>query len=248
MARLQGNLNAAFPTRESILNTGTLNALNGTVIVNAEGAGNIGLAISGTYVGTITLEGSIDGTNWDAIPIKPLNAAAIYVLTLASAAQGRWVGPSGPYQQVRARMSAFTSGSASVTVIADINDIIVEAFPKPADQALTVTAAAAAAATLTLPAPGAGLYQHITSLLIERHTAAAITGGVTPIVVTSTNLPGSLAWSFSPNAAAAGDMVDFQSEPNQPLRASTANTAVTIVMPATTSVIWRATAFWYNAL
>lgn len=247
MPRLQANLNAAFPTRESIINTGALAALNAAVAINAEGAGNVGLLISGTYAGTVVVEGSIDGATWDAIPIKPIGAAPVYVLTLASAAQGRWVGASGPYQQVRARMSAYTSGTANVTVIADINDIITEVFVKPADQSATITAAAGAAATLTLPAPGAGLYQHLTRLIIQRHTAAAIAGGATPLLVTTTNLPGSRQFSFNPNAAAAGDVAQELADFNSPLRAPAADTAVTIVMPAATSVIWRATADWYNA-
>ena len=72
----------------------------------------------------------------------------------------------------------------------------------------TITAAVSMAATLTLTAPGAGLRHYITGLRIEHHTAALLTAGTTPVVVTTTNLPGALAFSIPMEAAAQGSVYE----------------------------------------
>ena len=53
--------------------------------------------------------------------------------------------------------------------------------------AATITAALSTAATLNLTAPGAGLRHYITGLRIERHAAALLGAGTTPVVVTTIN-------------------------------------------------------------
>jgi hypothetical protein len=111
--------------------------------------------------------------------------------------------------------------------------------------AVTVTAAAAAAATLTLPAPGADLFHYLTSLQITRNATAALVGSAT-LVITSTNLPGSLAWSVGNAMAAGGTQIDLEMSFPSPIKSVTANTATTIVMPAPgANVLWRATATYY---
>lgn len=116
---------------------------------------------------------------------------------------------------------------------------------RAANLAVTATGAAAAAVTLTLPAPGAGLFHYITSLRISIYATAARAGNATPIVVTSTNLPGPLAWTFQ-TAQAIGTIDRLDADITQPLRVSAANVATTIVCPATASVIWRVTALYYT--
>jgi hypothetical protein len=116
----------------------------------------------------------------------------------------------------------------------------------PDDLAVTATGAAAAAVTLTIPAVG-GQFARIKSLTIAMYSSAARTGSATPVVVTSTNLPGSMAWTF-PSAGAIGTItekvLDFGAGG---LRASAANTNTTIVCPGTANVIWRVTATYRNA-
>ena len=109
--------------------------------------------------------------------------------------------------------------------------------------AVTVTAAANTAATLTLPAPGAGLFHYITGLEIMRTATAALAGTAT-LVVTTTNLPGSLAWSFGNAMAAGGTQKDLILAFDNPLKSLVANTASTIVMPAAgAAVLWRANVY-----
>ena len=113
--------------------------------------------------------------------------------------------------------------------------------------AATITAALSTAATLTLTAPGAGLRHYITGLRIERHAAALLVAGTTPVVVTTTNLPGALAFSIPMEAAAQGSVYEKVMEPARAIMASAQNTATTIVAPLTTSVIWRLSATFYVA-
>lgn len=122
----------------------------------------------------------------------------------------------------------------------------IETTIRPANNSVTNTAASGSAVTLTLAAPGAGLFHHICYLSIVLYAAAAITGGATPILVTSTNLVGSNVWTF-PTAQAIGTSYEYRVEPTTPIRSSVANTATTIVCPATTSVIWRVNVFYYTS-
>ena len=103
---------------------------------------------------------------------------------------------------------------------------------------VTATGAAAAAVTATLPAPGAGLFHYITALEVVLYNTAARTGSATPVLVTTTNLPGTPAFTF-PSAGAVGSVERRQHEFPSPLKSAVANTATTIVGPATTAVIWR---------
>lgn len=113
-----------------------------------------------------------------------------------------------------------------------------------ADKAVSVTGAAGAAVTATLPTV-AGQFHYITRINIIAYASAARTGAATPVVVTSTNLPGSLAWT-TPTAAAIGTQYETDIQLSGPLKSSAANAATTIVAPATTSVIWRINVVYYT--
>ena len=66
-------------------------------------------------------------------------------------------------------------------------------------------------------------------------------------VITTTNLPGALAFSIPVDAGAAEGIYEKVFEPARALMASAQNTATTIVAGAVTSVIWRLTATYYIA-
>lgn len=63
---------------------------------------------TGTPVGTVTFEGTIDGTNWIAVPME--NAAGTIVTTATAAGYFR-LPESAVVSAFRARISAYTSGS-----------------------------------------------------------------------------------------------------------------------------------------
>jgi len=119
---------------------------------------------------------------------------------------------------------------------------------KVSDLAVTNTGAAAAAVTLTLPAAGAGLFHYITSIVIMRAGAAALVG-TAALVITTTNLPGALAWSVGNAVPAGGTLTDLNFMPATPLKSSAANTATTMVAPAPgAGVLWRLVATYYTAV
>ena len=124
------------------------------------------------------------------------------------------------------------ANSMPVTLASDQTIIV-----KPVSLWVTGTATTGAALTITLPLV-ASQFHYISSLEITAYSTAARTGGATPIVVTSTNLPGNPAWTFA-TAAAIGtvDMKFFTY--TSPVKSAVVGTATTIVCPATTGVIWR---------
>jgi len=116
-----------------------------------------------------------------------------------------------------------------------------------ANLAVTVTVATGVAATLTLPAPGAGLFHYISLIEIELYATAARTGGATPVLVTTTNLPGSPVWDFD-TGQAIGTTIRKTIQPATPIKSSVAATATTIVAPIATTGIWRITAYYFTAV
>ena len=105
-------------------------------------------------------------------------------------------------------------------------------------QWVSATGVSGAAVTASLPAAGAGQFHYITTLIISLYAAAARTGAATPSTVTTTNLPGSPAFSF-PTAQAIG-AIDRRDIPfTTPVKSAVANTATTVVAAAATGGIWR---------
>lgn len=119
--------------------------------------------------------------------------------------------------------------------------------PRAADAAVTAVGTAGNAVTCTLPAAGPGQYHYIAEIQITKYATAAITGTATPVTVTTTNLPGSIAYTFE-TAQAIGTNSTRNNDYGLPLKSVTANTATTIVCPAVTNSLWRVTVSYYTAL
>lgn len=249
MAKLSTDLRTAvLHPRESLFATGTLGALNAEVITDCDGCGSVTLDLRGTFNMTVEVAGTVDGTNWTLIPVRAVNVASIlYVAAVTGTTAGVWIGACAGFRKVRARCTAYTSGSATAHIVANL---------APVDQSLqgmvttsigTVTATSGLIATLTLAAPGAGLRHYITYIAVNRFAVALLTAAATPVLVTTTNIPGSLVFSIPAEAAAQGTLDRYREDFAYPLAASAQNTATTIVGPATTNVIWRITAGFYVA-
>lgn len=233
--------------RENLRADGVLAALNAEVVLVCDGCSSLAVDLRGTFSATFEVSGTHDGTNWSVISMLPVNQAArVFVLSITGTTQGIWEGKCAPYWKVRIRCTAFTSGSAIANLVAS-NGILDDLTKKITPSIVTVTAAAGAAATLTIPNPGAGLRQYVTYLSINRFAAALLTAAATPVIVTTTNLPGSLAFSFPADAAAQGTLFPWREDFAYPLASSAQATATTVVAPATTNVIWRMTAGYYVA-
>lgn len=249
MAKLSRELNSGtLHPREALYIAGTFGANNAEVVIDADGCAAFSIDLRGTFSLTVELSGTVDGTNWTAIPVRPMNVASIsYVATITGTAAGVWSGKCAQYRKVRARVTAYTSGSASAVLMADTAPLDDSLQGMVTSLVVTTTGASGAAVTLTLPSPGAVLRQYLTYIGIIRSATALLTAGATPTVVTTTNLPGSLAFTFGADAAPQGTDKVIREDFAYPLAASAQGTAVTIVCPLTTGVIWRVTAGYYLA-
>lgn len=245
----RGNpINVGFPdgvTGETITDgrtiTATLGALNAETLIDLNGAAVVNYDIRSAAGNlTVSFEATIDGTNYFAVPawaqsqsLAGTLTAEQYVpsVTVATTLTGLYtVGTTG-YRRVRVRVSAYTSGSVTVATRSTAADFIIYARPIPSTLWVTATGAAAASATATLPAAGVGLFHYITSINITRNATAALAGTAT-IIHTTTNLPGSPAWSVGNAMAAGGTQIDVDFQPASPLKSSVANTNTTIVAAA----------------
>lgn len=250
MAKLSKDLGngATLHPRENLFITGNLGSNGAEVVADCHGASVLTLDLRGTFNLTVEVQGTVDGINWQLIPVKPVNqAATLYVASIAGSTAGTWTGECGGFTQVRARVTAYTSGAATTTLSTSNALMPLASQMIYTPTLVTSVGASGAAVTLTLPAPGAGLRQYLTYLSINRFAVALLTAGAAPVTVTTTNIPGALAFSFAADAAAQGTIDRWREDFAYPLASTALNTATTIVCPATTNVIWRVTAGYYIA-
>jgi hypothetical protein len=228
--------------------TVTLGALAAEATADLNGQA-VAIVDARTAAGALSLvfEGTVDGVNYLAIPAFDI-ATSSFVATVTSATtfNKQYALTVTGFKRVRVRVSAYTSGNIAIAMRASQADFLINTAEIPV-LSLSVTAAAAAAATLTLAAPGAGLRHYITGLDITRNATAALAGTAT-LVITTTNLPGSLAWSVGNAMLAGGTQIDVNREYVHPIQSLAQNTATTIVMPAPgAAVLWRGNVNYYIA-
>jgi hypothetical protein len=221
--------------------TQTLSSQNADVIMDLNGASVANFDVRATAANlTLVFEGSIDGTNYYALPAWTVQAvigasvfaeqyvASAVILTTATALYT--VGVSG-FKKVRAKVSAYTSGAVVVAARASIADLIIYGKPIPSELSVQIDGGANATTTITLPAAGVGLFHYITSLSWHRHSTAALVG-TGAFNITTTNLPGTMKWRVG-NAIAVGEHKrDVELTPATPVKSLVANTNTTIVAAA----------------
>ena len=108
---------------------------------------------------------------------------------------------------------------------------------------LSSNSSAGQTVTMTIPAPPAGQRIRITHIEIVAYSAAARTGAATPIIVTTTNMGGLTFWFAT--AAAIGTLERVIYQPKEPIDGAATGTAMTIVCPATSNVMWRVNASYH---
>jgi len=120
-------------------------------------------------------------------------------------------------------------------------------FINPAATSVSATSTGGGTITLTIPAT-AGLFNYLCTLEIYMFCSTAIASpGSTPVLVTTTGITGTPTISFSYPVTSLGVTMEeriynFAS----PLRGSAVNTALTVVCPATTGVLWRVNALYFT--
>lgn len=243
-----------MPHFEARTATGTLAAVNAEVALDLSGdnSATIHLTTGAAFTGTYVIEGSINGTDYSPVLAFPYTPACLNgtipvagqpLLLEAStlAIQRALCVAVGQLKKLRVRLSAFTSGTLAVTINADTCDSLSPYVrdQKAATLMFTATGAAAAAVTATIPLV-AGLRHYIDRISVVRSATAALTASATPVVVTTTNLPGTPALTFGSDVAGIGvdkeAVFDFG---GAGMAAIAAGTNTTIVCPAYTGAIWR---------
>lgn len=257
MAILKNSDGEAVPIRERREASGTLAALNSEIVIDVNGDESALVYVQSTaFIGTLEFTGSSDATGALFMPvvayvyspgcaggtIPPAGQPLLLDALVAANTVRVYSVPVGQLRKLRVRTSAYTSGAADVSIIAEAQGPLNTAIAaKPSTLLVTNTAAAGTAVTATAPAV-AGLRHIIDFIQVTRCATAALTASATPVLVTTTNLPGTPAMTFGADAGGIGvdkeQKLDFGSTG---LAASVLGTNTTVVCPAYTGVIWRVT-------
>lgn len=227
-------------TRTNVI---ALAALNAETVLFCQNTNSAAVEVRGTFVGTMLIQYSIDGVNYDSAPIfNPFSEA--FLVNISTVGKYLVHLPSGT-KQIRVFMNAYTSGSANVSMRGSEGDNFVYAKTLPTLLSVTTTGALSATVTATLASGGAGLFHYITRIRISKYCGAALTPAAAPSIVTTTNLPTTPSFDFK-TLGSQGDseVLDLDFTGN-PLKSSTAATATTIVAPVLTGALWKVQAFYY---
>lgn len=242
--------------RAQRLSTGTLAALNAELVEDLSGDSFALITVSSSaFIGTLEFTGASDsgGTLFYPIPVYPYapgNAggtiphSATPVITYPMVAANTFATFAvavGQLRKLRVRASAYTSGSLAVTITSDESaslNTVLNGSPLPSSLYLTQTAAVSTGFTTTLPAVP-GLRHYITELTVTRSATAALTASATPVLITTTNLPGNPVLTLGQDVGGIGVDREISLPVGRDLAAVALNTATTLVLPAYTGVIWR---------
>jgi hypothetical protein len=105
--------------------TGTIAALNGSVALSTQGRSNVAVNVTGTWVATLTIQATVDGTTWFAVD-GLINSTGIDTTTLTS--NNQVLINCGGYSQIRLTATSYTSGTASIAYDAGIGANIVNVY------------------------------------------------------------------------------------------------------------------------
>lgn len=227
---------------EGRVTTTGLAAANAEVVIPCNGTATVAVQITGTFVGTLVVEGYTQTGQYVAVPLR--SATTNQYVVNGVTAPGQFLAPTNGLAAVRVRMSAYTSGTANVSARTSLADALIQVEELPSTLHVTATAAAGAALTLTIPSPGAGLFHLIDYIEVTHFAAAVGTAAAAPVIVTTTNLPSAPVLQFRADAFAQGTDQVRRIGGSVPLKSSVAATATTVVCPLTAGVSWRASAFY----
>lgn len=233
---------------------GTAAANSTGVTLAAPGNSTVLVDVRGTWVGTLTFQGTVDGTNWLSINAFP-QAGGISVTTTTG--NGDWyIDPTG-YLQVRAEFTAYTSGTVTVAMegssgthansVTDGYGLIQTGPPLANSWSLTHTPTTGTQATASQAAGAAGVKHVCTSLSFgtwQNGTgAASAAGGLIFNLRDGATGAGTIKWSAIvsfPAVAFGQSGVYTVSGLNIVGTAATAMTIESAAAPAANSAAWVA--------
>jgi hypothetical protein len=99
--------------------TGSITGAAQSVTIDVSDQDEIAIQVTGTFTATIVPEGSVDGTNFVAFAVIPLDSVTPGTPVVTTSAPGIWYARNvTSLLAFRMRCSAFTSGTAVVSEIA----------------------------------------------------------------------------------------------------------------------------------
>lgn len=229
--------------------SGNLTALNSTVVLNTSGVGTGIFGISGTWVGTITFEGS-NNAFADSQAISAVYLGGIQTQSSTTTTNGFFSVITAGFAQVRAKMTAYTSGTAVILANGSAADRIVvpvQGNPNNHQVLATLNAGSAIAGKVGIDqtTPGttnavqanAGTNLNTSALALDSTVAkdATLTGGTARTKITDgTNNAAVKAASAA--AVAADPAVVVAISPNNTVPVSLATNTPTLQSGSTTAV------------
>lgn len=131
------------PLDSDITGSGAISALNQLVLVQMNGVSTIIVNIFGTWVGTLTFQGSIDGVTW--IAITGQNSGGTFAST--TTVNATFILTIGGYSRFRIIATAWTSGQASINYNVSCGENL-SVVIQPTAASLQMTATQGTAASL----------------------------------------------------------------------------------------------------
>lgn len=126
-------------TTQNSVPTGVATA-NSAVEIDLKGRDTVGIQVTGTYTGVLSIQGTVDGTTWVTLTgaTRVLNTVTgAYSATIASAAQGLWSVSADGMSKIRVTGLAAMTGTATVSLRAsDGHGLIAIDTPLPAGTAV----------------------------------------------------------------------------------------------------------------
>ena len=169
-----------LPLQSDVTISGSLIALNSVLIISSNGAGTVIATIAGTWVGTIIFEGSND-TFVTSQAIVATNLSAVAPFAASTTINGAFSIICAGYKQVQCRMSAYTSGTATIVMNASAAErIIVPLQGNPANLQMTATQgpAGATAWPVTMATVPTGAATDATALIGNAQRDTLVNTGV----------------------------------------------------------------------
>ncbi len=117
--------NSLTPSVVDRTGSGTMAALNATVVATTGGCSSVSFDVTGTWAGTIGFQAQAGDGTWTTVNVWSVTGQA-FGFTIA--ANQLVVAQAGAYTQMRAIMTAYTSGTASVTWNAGIGENVSQTY------------------------------------------------------------------------------------------------------------------------
>ena len=111
------------PGHSRLDNTQTITANGQSRTFNARGTEQLGITVTGTWVGTLTFEYTVDGSTW-IVDTTGIDANTLYQTSGGTITNGSWFFDSSSVLQYRVRSTAWTSGTANITFIGSLGTAI----------------------------------------------------------------------------------------------------------------------------